>query len=209
VFAGDEVERWTAKQAIVATPLFIAAHVLRAPPAALVAAAKQQRRAPWMVANLRLSGLPLDRVGAPLSWDNVIHGSPSLGYVDSQHQSLARVVGPRLLTAYWAFPDTDRKHLLEMTWQDATQLILDDLRGVHPDLSERVQQVDIVRHGHAMAIPTPGQRSSAALAAIPDSAARVSFAHADLSAYSVFEEAFTRGDAAARRVAHSLGRAFS
>ena len=32
--------------------------------------------------------LPLDRVGAPLSWDNVIHGSPSLGYVDAQHQSL-------------------------------------------------------------------------------------------------------------------------
>ena len=209
VFAGDEVERWTAKQAIVATPLFIAAHVLRSPPAALVAAAKQQRHAPWMVANLRLSGLPLDRVGAPLSWDNVIHGSPSLGYVDAQHQSLARVVGPRLLTAYWAFPDTDRKRLLEMAWQDATQLILDDLRGVHPDLSERLQQVDIVRHGHAMAIPTPGLRSSAALAAIPDSAARLSFAHADLSAYSVFEEAFTRGDAAGRRVAHALGRTFS
>jgi len=204
-FAGAEVERWTARHAIVATPLFIAAHVLRAPPAPLLAAARQQRRAPWMVANLRLDDLPLDRVGAPLSWDNVIHGSPSLGYVDAQHQSLGRVVGQRLITAYWAFPDSDRKRLLEMRWQDATQLILDDLRHVHPDLSERLQQVDIVRHGHAMAIPTPGLRSSAALAAIPDSAARVSFAHADLSAYSVFEEAFTRGDAAARRAARALG----
>jgi hypothetical protein len=154
-----------------------------------------------MVANLRLDALPLDRVGAPLSWDNVIHGSPSLGYVDAQHQSLARVVGERLLTAYWTFPDADRRRLLQMSWQDATQMILDDLRVVHPDLSERLQQVDIVRHGHAMSIPTPGLRSSAALAAIPDSAARVSFAHADLSAYSVFEEAFTRGDAAGRRVA--------
>ena len=205
-FAGDEVEHWTAKHAIVATPLFIAAHVLRAPPSALVAAAKSQRRAPWMVANLRLDALPLDRVGAPLSWDNAIHGSPSLGYVDAQHQSLARVVGPRLLTAYWAFPDTDRKRLLQMSWQDATQLILDDLRAVHPDLSERLQQVDIVRHGHAMAIPTPGQRASAALAAVPASAARLSFAHADLSAYSVFEEAFTRGEDAGRRVARALGR---
>ena len=35
--------------------------------------------------------------------------------------------------------------------------------------------------------------------------ARVSFAHADLSAYSVFEEAFTRGDTAGRRVARALG----
>ena len=60
-----------------------------------------------------------------------------------------------------------------------------------------------------MAIPTPGQRSSAALAAIPESAARVSFAHADLAAYSVFEEAFTHGDAAGRRVARALGRAVS
>ena len=206
-FAGAEVERWTAKHVVVATPLFIAAHVLRAPPAPLVAAATLQRRAPWMVANLRLDDLPLDRVGAPLSWDNVIHGSPSLGYVDAQHQSLGRVVGERLLSAYWAFKDSDRKRLLTMSWQDATQLILDDLREVHPDLSERLLQVDIVRHGHAMAIPTPGMRSNAALAAIPDSAARVSFAHADLSAYSVFEEAFTRGDAAGRRVARALGRA--
>ena len=203
-FAGDEVERWTARHAIVATPLFVAAHVFSAPPAALVAAAKQQRRAPWMVANLRLDGLPLDRVGAPLSWDNVIHGSPSLGYVDAQHQSLARVVGERLLTAYWAFADSDRRRLLEMSWQEATQLVLDDLRVVHPDLCERLLQVDIVRHGHAMAIPTPGLRSSTALAAVPDSAARVSFAHADLSAYSVFEEAFTRGDTAGRRVVRAL-----
>ena len=206
-FAGGEVERWTARHAIVATPLFIAAHVLGVPPAALVAAAKQQRRAPWMVANLLLDELPLDRVGAPLSWDNVIHGSPSLGYVDAQHQSLARVVGPRLLTAYWAFADADRRRLLEMPWQAATQLILDDLRVVHPDLSQRLQQVDLVRHGHAMAIPTPGLRSSAALAAVPDAAARISFAHADLSAYSVFEEAFTRGDAAGRRAAGALRRA--
>jgi monoamine oxidase len=206
-FAGGEIERWSAKHVVVATPLFIAAHVLSAAPASVQAAARQQRRAPWMVANLRLDALPLDRVGAPLSWDNVIHGSPSLGYVDAQHQSLERIVGPRLLTAYWAFADRDRKRLLDMSWQDATQLILDDLRVVHPDLSARLQQVDIVRHGHAMAIPTPGLRSSAALAAVPDSAARVSFAHADLSAYSVFEEAFTRGDAAGRRVAHSLGHA--
>jgi protoporphyrinogen oxidase len=203
-FAGAEVERWTARQVIVATPLFIAARVLGAPPAALLEAVKRQRHAPWMVANLRLDALPLDRVGAPLSWDNVIHGSPSLGYVDAQHQSLGPFVGSRVLSAYWSFADTDRRRLLDMSWQDATQRVLDDLRGVHPDLSERLQQVDIVRHGHAMSIPTPGLRSSGALAAIPDSARRVSFAHSDLSAYSVFEEAFTRGDAAGRRVVRAL-----
>ena len=204
---GAVVERWTARHVVVATPLFIAGHVLRAPPAPLADVARAQRHAPWMVANLRLDALPLDRVGAPLSWDNVIHGSASLGYVDAQHQSLGPVVGERLFTAYWAFPDAQRAALLTLSWQDATQRILDDLRVVHPDLSRRLLQVDLVRHGHAMAIPTPGMRSSAALAAIPDSAARVSFGHADLSAYSVFEEAFMRGDAAGRRAAARLRNA--
>jgi len=202
--ANGDVERWTARHVILATPLFIAAHVLSAPPSALTAAARQQRHAPWLVANLLLDAPPLDRVGAPLSWDNVIHGSPSLGYVDARHQSLAPVTGERLLTAYWALPDTERKTLLETSWQDAAQRILDDLHVVHPDLADRLLAIDIVRHGHAMAMPTPGMRSSAALAAVPGSAARVSFAHADLSAYSVFEEAFTRGDDAGRRVARSF-----
>ena len=198
------IERWTARHVVMATPLFIAAHVLAAPPAALAEVARAQRRAPWLVANLLLDDLPLDRAGAPLSWDNVIHGSPSLGYVDAQHQSLAPVVGPRLLTAYWALADGERKALLAMSWQDATQRILADLQAVHPDLGERLLQADLFRHGHAMAIPTPGLRSSAALAAVPGCARRVSFAHADLSAYSVFEEAFTRGEAAGRRAAAAL-----
>jgi predicted NAD/FAD-binding protein len=203
-FAGAATERWTARHVVVATPLFIAAHLLRAPPAALAQVARAQRRAPWMVANLLLDRLPLDRVGAPLSWDNVVHGSASLGYVDARHQSLALPTGRQLLTAYWALPDSDRKALLAASWQDATQRVLDDLHVVHPDLGERLLQADLVRHGHAMAIPTPGMRGSAALGAVPGALRRVSFAHADLSSYSVFEEAFTRGDAAGRRAAQAL-----
>jgi hypothetical protein len=198
------VERWSARHVVVAMPLFVAARVLRAPPAALVEAAARQRRAPWLVANLLLDGLPLDRVGAPLSWDNVIHGGASLGYVDAQHQSLAPVVGERLWTAYWAWPDALRGALLAMSWQDATQRILDELAPVHPDLAQRLRRVDLARHGHAMAIPTPGMRGSAALAALPGCGRRVHFGHADLSAYSVFEEAFTRGGAAGERAARAL-----
>jgi hypothetical protein len=55
-----------------------------------------------------------------------------------------------------------------------------------------------------MAIPTPGMRGSAALAALPGCGRRVHFGHADLSAYSVFEEAFTRGGAAGERAARAL-----
>ncbi|MET0381965.1 MAG: FAD-dependent oxidoreductase, partial [Burkholderiaceae bacterium] len=197
-------ERWKARHVVVAVPLFIASRLLAAPPDALAQAARRQRHAPWFVANLRLDKLPLDRVGAPLSWDNVIHGGASLGYVDAQHQSLGPVVGERVLTAYWALPDADRPALLQMTWQDATRRILEELRAVHPDLPQRLQQVDLIRHGHAMAIPAVGMRSSAALAAVPLSAKRVSFAHADLAAYSVFEEAFALGTAAGERAAASV-----
>jgi phytoene dehydrogenase-like protein len=198
------VERWRARQVVVATPLFIAARLLSAPPAALVEAARMQRHAPWLVANLRLDGLPLDRAGAPLAWDNVVHGSASLGYVDAQHQALAPVTGDRVWTVYWALPEAERGRLLAATWQDATARILAELHVVHPDLGERLREIELVRHGHAMSIPAPGVRSSPALAAVPGSARRVHFGHADLSAYSVFEEAFTRGDAAGRRAAAAL-----
>jgi len=54
-----------------------------------------------------------------------------------------------------------------------------------------------MRYGHAMSIPLPGVRGSAALRALAEPQARVQFGHADLSGYSVFEEAMYRGVRAA------------
>ena len=54
-------------------------------------------------------------------------------------------------------------------------------------------QVDLMRYGHAMRIPTPGTRGDPALAALRQMHGRLAFAHAELSGYSVFEEAFTLG----------------
>jgi len=64
-----------------------------------------------------------------------------------------------------------------------------------------VRRVDLMRYGHAMSIPRPGVRSSAALKALAAPQRRVHFAHADLSAYSVFEEAFFHGMRAGRAAA--------
>ena len=65
--------------------------------------------------------------------------------------------------------------------------------------------VALARHGHAMAIPTPGSRGHPALAALADAPHdRLHFAHSDLSAYSVFEEAFAHGHRAGLRVAQAL-----
>jgi hypothetical protein len=70
---------------------------------------------------------------------------------------------------------------------------------VHPDLRGKLRQIDLMRYGHAMSIPVPGARSSSALSALAEPQRRVHFAHTDLSAYSVFEEAMYHGVRAARQ----------
>ena len=206
----QRAERWTAPQVIIALPLFIAARLLAAPPAALVQAAASMRYAPWLVGNLHIDKPLADHPGAELSWDNVIYApgataASSLGYVDAMHQSTRRLPGPTVLTAYWALGGdspaqlaAQRQRLLSDPWSTWAQAVVADLARVHPDLPEKVTQVDLMRYGHAMSIPIPGLRSSAALRALAEPQRRVHFAHADLSGYSVFEEAMYHGVRAGR-----------
>ena len=196
----QRAERWTAPRLVMAVPLFIAARLMAAPPAALAEAAAQLRYAPWLVANLHIDAALDDPPGAPPSWDNVIHGSQLLGYVDAMHQSTRPFAGPTVLTAYWALggdtPEqlrTQRARLLNEPWRHWAEAVVQDLSVAHPDLRDKLRQVDLMRYGHAMSIPVPGVRGSAALQALGEMRGRVRFAHADLSGYSVFEEAFTRG----------------
>jgi monoamine oxidase len=192
------VERWQATQCIVALPLFVAARVIVNPPAMLREAAAQTRHAPWLVANLHLRAPLHDRPGAPPSWDNVIHGSAGLGYVDAMHQSLRPVPGATVLTYYQALGDLPdgRAQLLQRPWTAWRDAILAELSVPHPDLPDRVTRIDLTRYGHAMAVPVPGARRIAERAALPRDG-RLRFAHGDWAGYSVFEEAFIRGHHAA------------
>jgi len=63
-----------------------------------------------------------------------------------------------------------------------------------------------MRYGHAMSVPVPGLRGLPALASLAAQPGPLQFAHADLSAYSVLEEAFTHGDRAGRAVVAWLRR---
>jgi predicted NAD/FAD-dependent oxidoreductase len=205
-------ERWTASQVVLALPLFVAARLLAAPPGALTQAVASMRYAPWLVANLHLADALVDRPGAPPSWDNVVYdpgresgaAPASLGYVDAMHQSTRAVPGATVLTAYWALGGNtpgqlvaQREHLLNQPWSAWAQAVVQDIARVHPDLPARLRQVDLMRYGHAMCVPVPGLRSSAALRALagpgPTAGRRVHFAHSDLSGYSVFEEALYQG----------------
>jgi len=199
----QRLERWTAAQAILAVPLFVAARLLEPAPPALAAAAAVLAYAPWLVANLHLDAPLLDRAGAAPAWDNVRYGSASLGYVDAMHQSLRPVPGPTVLTAYWALGgDTpaqaaaERAALLAAPWAATAATVRAELALAHADLPAKVRRIDLMRYGHAMAIPAPGVRGSAALRALAAAQPRVQFAHADLSGHSVFEEAWFHGQRA-------------
>jgi monoamine oxidase len=201
-------ERWIARRVVVATPLFVTARLVAAPADALRKAARILRHAPWLVANLQLSAALDDRPGAPPSWDNVVYGGAGLGYVDAMHQSTRPYAGPTVLTAYRALGSSDaaalareRTRLLADDWRQWTAKIVAELAPAHPDLAGKLVRADLMRYGHAMSIPAPGVRSSAALAALAAPQRRVQFAHADLSAYSVFEEAFFHGTRAGRAAA--------
>ena len=241
------LQHWIAREVVVALPLHVARRVVAAAPAALEPAARAIDSAPWLVANVLLREPPIDRPGAPPAWDSVVHEPAArgdalappedparlaLGYVDASHQGLRGRAAPLVLSAYWAFGQAEpartaawRARLRDEPWQAWAQRVVAHLARVHPDLPALVRRVDLMRYGHAMAVPAPGVRSHEALRALreaPLSAAlgtgalqgpagteRLHFAHADLAGYSVFEEAFTLGDAAGRRAAARLGRRVS
>ena len=212
--ASGRLERWQARQAIVALPAWVAARVIESPPEALRQRAASLRTAPWLLAQLQLRAPLDDRPGAAPSWDNVLYGAPGLGYVDARHQSLAPVPGPTVLTYYRALDGEPggRERLLQTPWSAWRDTIVAELGAAHPDLGQKTARMELVRHGHAMAIPAPGtlqeisrlrksiQRQKLSQSEHPtlifDAAPRLAFAHADWSGYSVFEEAFTLGHAA-------------
>lgn len=209
--ASKTLVRWQAERCIVALPVFIAARVVENAPALLTAAAAQLRHAPWLVANVHLGAPLADRPGAAPSWDNVVYGTRGLGYVDARHQSLDPT--PRATVLSWYRPLGPSRHdgadgrrlLLERPWSGWRDELLAELSVPHPDLPALATRIEITRYGHAMAIPTPGllahiaapHAAHAGLVA----AGRLSFAHADWSGYSIFEEAFTRGHIAGRAAA--------
>ncbi|MFT4195995.1 MAG: hypothetical protein QM614_15330, partial [Ottowia sp.] len=214
------LERWQARQAVVALPVGVAARVLDPLPDAVRARAAGLRTAPWLVANLRLRAPLADRPGAAPSWDNVLYGRAGLGYVDAMHQSLQAVPGPTVLTYYRALGDEPggRAELLARPWTHWRDALLAELAVPHPDLAAQLLRMEITRYGHAMAVPVPGTLSQIGRLRPPSkrrqlskqehsaawrfaAAPRLAFAHADWSGYSVFEEAFTLGHAAGAALA--------
>ncbi|MBL8347302.1 MAG: FAD-dependent oxidoreductase [Rubrivivax sp.] len=212
VLAFDErrqaLHAWHAGVVVMALPLFVAQRLVQPASAALRSALESAAavlvHAPWLVANLQLDRPLLDRAtGAPPAWDNVVHGGRGLGYVDATHQRLSPLPASGsapVLTAYHAIDIGERAALLDPDARPWGERVLAELAQVHPDLRRRVQRIDLMRYGHAMAVPRPGVHRHAALTALRATRGRLRFAHGDLAGYSVFEEAFTAGSEVAAPV---------
>ncbi len=208
--ATQKAERWLAKTAVVCLPLRMAAQVVRSDNTgvmhALQTAAANTPTSAWAVANIALREPLIDRGGAAPSWDNVAYGSSSLGYVDAMHQSTRPGPGPTVLTWYHALGTGSgpMKVLQNESWTHWVTTLLRDLAPAHPDLARKAERIDVMRYGHAMAVPAPGvweSMQTGALAALRKRpvGSKIQFAHSDLAGYSVFEEAYTVGHLAGQR----------
>jgi phytoene dehydrogenase-like protein len=198
-----------ADRVVFAAPQFVARHVVRPwrdrPPAHLAGFTYGS----WAVANLHLRGRPAEP-GLPLAWDNVIHDSPSLGYVVATHQA-GLDHGPTIFTWYYPLTDPDagaaRRQMLGLGWQEWAECALADLERPHPEIRALVGRLDVMRWGHAMIRPGPGFVWGPARRAAARPYRGIHFAHSDLSGLALFEEAFDRGVRAAEEVLAALGRA--
>jgi hypothetical protein len=194
-----------ARKAICAMPLLMAARVVEDIAAlGFDPAAHLPHYAPWMVANFLMKGFPAELPGVPLAWDNVVYQGPGLGYVVSTHQDI-RVAPPgrSVFTAYMALsgqtPQDARRYLMSASPEDLLAAASADLRLAYGHkLMTNVERCDITLRAHAMAVPMPGFRANAGLKALRELDGPILFAHADLSGFSVFEEASWWGYRAAR-----------
>jgi hypothetical protein len=162
-----------------------------------------------MVANLTVRNWP-GTLDAPLAWDNVLRRSRSLGYVNATHQNLDTHPRDTVLTYYQpldeAEPRLARQRALERSHADWCRQIIDDLAPVHPTLPAAVERIDVWLWGHAMIRPAPGYIWGETRQRLQEPLGRLHFAHSDMSGISVFEEAYTRGVAAADVVSRQLRR---
>jgi phytoene dehydrogenase-like protein len=203
----NQATGFEAKHVVFAAPQFVAPYVIRDFRSLTDREPKRFQYGSWLVANIHLRDRPSES-GMPMSWDNVIYESQSLGYVTSTHQT-GIDFGATVLT--WYYPLThdegkiSRQQLLSLTWTDWAEVVIADLQQAHPDIVNHIMRLDIMRWGHAMIQPRPGFVWSDARRNASRPFGKVHFANTDLSGVALMEEAFYHGVRAAEEVLAALG----
>ena len=200
-----------AQNVICAMPLMIAARII-AQPQRYDFSPNLPAYAPWLVSNFVLNGFPREAQRSELAWDNVVHGTQGLGYVVSTNQ-LIRTAKPEqtIFTAYTALnhdsPQSIRRWLLKAGEEELLAHAAQDLTQAYgPSFWHQVASVDISIRGHGMSVPTPGYLNRPSLLQLRQHHSRLTFAHSDLSSYSVMEEAVYWGVEAAEKILRPSAR---
>ncbi len=192
----SEIRGIHCEKVIFASPMFTAPYIIDGFRRDAPFAADQFQHNAWFVANLFLKDRPKPRFARdfPLSWDNVLFESPSLGYVTATHQK-GIDYGPTILTYYYPMcaEENGRTKLFNYEWRDLADVCLTDLARAHTDIYELTERIDIMRWGHAMISPRPNFIWSGVREKAMKSYRNIHFAHTDLSGIALFEEAFYHG----------------
>jgi protoporphyrinogen oxidase len=196
--------RYRCNQVILCTPQYVNSHIISKELTYERKFAELFEYTPWIVANITLTDLP-EHKGEPLSWDNVIFDSPSLGYVNACHQHLNTHNKNIVLTYYLPLVNgtskETRKQLSEKKYEEICKQIINDLEKAHPKIEEFITNIDIKLWGHGMIKPKPNfifnEKKEIYTQPIQN---KIFFAHSDLSGISVFEEAFYQGNKAAKEI---------
>lgn len=199
----QQLKQWEAESCILAVPQFVAARLLQNK-VREDSIHQDVQYVPWMVANLLVNSLD-EKSGVTLSWDNVIHESKSLGYVNATQQLLDGHLTKRNLTYYLPLTDKEvreeRKSIEKRTHPEWVEIIMKDLERVHPDIREKTEEVTIQIWGHAMAQTKPGWIFGNLRKSLSEPINKsIYFAHTDIAGISIFEEGFYQGIQAAGNI---------
>lgn len=202
--SSEECIKYITNHAILATPQYVNQRIINNTIAKNRSGDIQFEYTPWMVANITVSDLP-EYKGEPLSWDNVLYNSKSLGYVNACQQHLNKEENNKVLTYYLPLVDLpvkeSRKNAREKSHEDWVKIIVDELKMAHPEIENFITNIDVKIWGHGMIKPTPGFIFSPHMQACSNSInEKIFFAHTDLSGISIFEEGFSQGITAAKHI---------
>ena len=191
-----------ANRVICAMPLMVAARITSRPE---YYGLHTPDYAPWLVGNFVINRFPAEIGRSETAWDNVVYGSPHLGYVSAANQFIRTAKPERaVFTSYTTFgsgkADESRRMLLHAPSEELLPYAAHDLLQAYGSRFFRhVEQIDLTVRGHGMSIPHPGYLNRPQLLQLRRHNSPLLFAHSDLSGYSVFEEAVYWGVEAAKK----------
>ncbi|MFC1849067.1 FAD-dependent oxidoreductase [candidate division CSSED10-310 bacterium] len=173
---------------------------------------EDNRYVSWLVAVITLKRIPSSHT-VSLGWENIIHNSWTLGYINNQHDQpgLRATRLPHIFSLYATFPNQtneERVELFTYGWEYWARLILLELKTIHPDIDKLIEKIDLWKWGHPMRQTLVGSIWGEKRQKMVQPFGRIFFGHADVMGIPVFEEATYRGVEIAQEVMTCMSTKF-